>query len=191
MFQTPTEVAEYMCCMIPSGSVSILEPTPGEGNILQFLDAYQVTAPENYFDLQQSRFDCIVMNPPFSSKYVFGVPDSIDEKGMKIGYRILFDCMEMSDHVIALMPWFLILDSSVRLEKLVSYVLKSITALPRSTFEYARIQCCVFELHKGWNRPTEFRSFNFPKKRKRADDKIGVYYTPQEIKYNEKKNFTN
>lgn len=165
MFQTPPEVAEYMSQMIPEGVVTVLEPTPGEGNILRFLDDYETTAPENYFDLQQSRFDCIIMNPPFSSKYVFGVPETVEEKGMKIGYRILFECMEMSDHVIALMPWFLILDSSVRLERLKDYGLKSITALPRSTFEYARIQCCIFELHRGWKDETSFRTFKFPDKK--------------------------
>lgn len=167
MFQTPLEVAEYMCQLIPEETVTVLEPTPGEGNILKFLDGYETTAPENYFDLQPSRFDCVVMNPPFSSKYVFGVPETVEEKGMKIGYRILFECMEMSDHVIALMPWFLMLDSSVRLEKLKEYGIKSITALPRSTFEYARIQCCILELNRGWTEETQFRTFKFPEKKNR------------------------
>jgi type I restriction-modification system DNA methylase subunit len=164
-FQTPPEVVEYMCSMIPKGTISVLEPTPGEGNIVSILEDYDVTAPENFFDLQQNKFDCIIMNPPFSSKYAFGVPDTIQEKGMKIGYYILFRCMEMSNHVIALMPWFLILDSSVRLKILKDYGLKSITALPRSTFEYARIQCCIFELERGYKGITEFRIFEFKKRR--------------------------
>ena len=37
----------------------------------------------------------IVMNPPFSAKYAFGVPETIKETGMKIGYHILLKCMEM------------------------------------------------------------------------------------------------
>jgi hypothetical protein len=160
-FQTPLMVAKYMCDMIPSGAVEVLEPTPGDGNILKFLDGYQVTAPDNYFMLQHRRFDCVVMNPPFSSTYVFGQPDSYKETGMKIGYRLLFECMEMSDSVIALMPWFLILDSSVRLSKLKSFGIKSITALPRKTFQYARIQCAIFELQKGFAGTTMFHSFVF------------------------------
>lgn len=162
-FQTPPQVCEYMCSMIPEGTITILEPTPGEGNILKCLDGYLVTAPKNYFDLQHKKFDCIVMNPPFSAKYVFGQPEHVKDAGMKIGYRILFECMEMSDHVIALMPWFLILDSSVRLKLLNDFGLKSITALPRSTFQYARIQCCVFELSKGYKKETQFKIFNFTK----------------------------
>jgi len=182
MFQTPVEVAEYMCSLIPEHAQTVLEPTPGDGNIVQFLEDYQVTAPENYFDLLQQNFDCIIMNPPFSSKYVYGQPDTIEEKGMKIGYRILFECMAMSDHVIALMPWFLILDSSVRLEQLREYGLKSITALPRSTFRYARIQCCVFELHRGWKQETLFKTFKFPeKKSRRSLATSGSYFTPQTL----------
>lgn len=161
LFQTPPEVAKYMARLIPDNCVKVLEPTPGEGNILKFLEDYEVTAPSNYFELQKSKFDAVIMNPPFSAKYVFGQPENITETGMKIGYRILFECMEMSNHVIALMPWFLILDSTVRLKKLQEYGLKSITALPRSTFQYARIQCCIFELHRGWKEDTIFRTFEF------------------------------
>lgn len=79
---------------------------------------------------------------------------------MKIGYQILLDCMEMSDHVIALMPWFTLSDSDVRLRALKSYGMKSITALPRKTFEYARIQTVVIELEKGYQYPTEFRVYD-------------------------------
>ena len=176
-FQTPPEVVEYMCSMIPEGVITVLEPTPGEGNIVSMLDDYDVTAPDNFFDLQQNKFDCIIMNPPFSSKYVFGVPDTIQEKGMKIGYHILFKCMEMSDHVIALMPWFLILDSSVRLRMLKNYGLKSITALPRSTFEYARIQCCIFEMERGYKEEIHFRIFDFKKKRSRKGQTELIFST--------------
>jgi hypothetical protein len=164
LFQTPLPVAKYMCSLIPVGTVTILEPTCGNGNILSQLTDYKVTAPENYFELQRDRFDCIIMNPPFSMKYTYGVPDHYKkETGMKIGYRIFFECMEMSDNVIALMPWFLILDSTPRLNFLKSFGLKSITALPRSTFEYARIQCAIFELQKGFNGETIFKQFHFSK----------------------------
>jgi len=159
-FQTPPEVAKYMCSLIPVNTKSVLEPTPGIGNILQFLSGYQVTAPENFFALQPDRFDSIIMNPPFSSKYAFGVPEAFEHNGMRLGYYILTECMKMSDNIIALMPWFTISDSDVRLRYLKSFGLKSITALPRKTFQYARIQTCVFELQKGYTGDTLFRVFD-------------------------------
>ncbi len=81
-------------------------------------------------------------------------------KGMRLGYHILLECMQMSDNIIALMPWFTISDSDVRLRYLKDFGLKSITALPRKTFQYARIQTMVIELHKGWSGPTEFKVFD-------------------------------
>jgi type I restriction-modification system DNA methylase subunit len=41
LFQTPLEVAEFMAKMIPEDAVTVLEPTPGKGNILNFLDKYK------------------------------------------------------------------------------------------------------------------------------------------------------
>jgi len=159
-FQTPIQVAEYMCSLIPPGTRTVLEPTPGEGNILRYLEDYKVTAPDNFFALQKDRFDCVVMNPPFSSKYAYGVPDDFEHKGMRLGYYVLTECMKMSDHIIALMPWFTISDSDVRLRYLKWFGLKSITALPRKTFQYARIQTCVFELQKGYCEDTLFRVYD-------------------------------
>jgi hypothetical protein len=103
------------------------------------------------------------MNPPFSSKYTFGIPDELDMKGMRMGYYILTECMKMSDHIIALMPWFTISDSDVRLRYLKSFGLKSLTDLPRKTFQYARIQTCVFELKRGWNKNTVFQVYDLMK----------------------------
>ncbi|MBV5313799.1 MAG: hypothetical protein JZU47_10920 [Prolixibacteraceae bacterium] len=158
-FQTPTVVAEYMKSLIPEGVKTVLEPTPGEGNILAVLGDYEVTAPDNFFTLDPSRYDCIIMNPPFSTKYAFGVPDHVEESGLRLGYHILLECMKMSDNVIALMPLFTISDSDVRLRYLKQYGLKSITILPRKTFKYVRIQTAVFELIKGWSEPTIFEAF--------------------------------
>lgn len=158
-FQTPLDVAEYMRSLIPEGTSTILEPTPGEGNLLSVLDEYDVTAPVNFFELDPARFDCIVMNPPFSEKYAFGIPEDLNMKGMRLGYYILLQCMEMSDHIIALMPLFTISDSDVRLRYLKSFGMKSITILPRKTFKYVRIQTAVFELVKGWQQETTFHAF--------------------------------
>jgi len=162
-FQTPPEVCGYMCSMIPKDACIILEPTPGKGNILKALDNIErpilIQAPLNFFDLDKTiRYDAIVMNPPFSDKYAFGVPQDVQEKGMRLGYYILTECMKMSDHIIALMPWFTISDSDVRLRFLKQYGLKSITALPRKTFQYARIQTCIFELEKEFKGDTIFKT---------------------------------
>ena len=169
-FQTPIPVAEYMVSLIPYGVRTVLEPTPGHGNIVKCLSDYEVYAPFDYFTIPKSlKVDCVVMNPPFSDKYVFGMPDDWKEKGMKAGYRMLWECMDRTDNVIALMPWFLILDSTLRLTRLHEYGLRSITALPRSTFHYARIQCMIIHLQRGWGGSTEFRQFCFSKQGKKEN----------------------
>lgn len=166
-FQTPLEVCEYMVDMIPPSAVTILEPTPGLGNILHVLKQYpryEVTDAEDFFLLDYSkRYDCIIMNPPFTAKsaYMKNAPHGVEVRGMKLGYYILLKCMEMSDNVIALMPWFTIADSDVRMRTLKGWGIKSLTALPRKTFEFARIQTCVIELEKGYKPETIFKTFNF------------------------------
>ena len=166
-FQTPLKVCEYMVEMVPPGAVTILEPTPGLGNIVSVLKQfpqYKVTAADDFFlfDTTQ-RFDCIVMNPHFTAKsaYMANAPEGAETKGMKLGYHILLQCMEMSDNVIALMPWLTIADSDVRMRKLKGYGIKSLTALPRKTFEFARIQTVIIELVKGHKPETIFRTFDF------------------------------
>jgi type I restriction-modification system DNA methylase subunit len=159
-FQTPPEVCRYMVSLLPPGCQTILEPTPGKGNIVRYLSDYQVTAPADYFLLDKTnRFDGVVMNPPFStgSAILDNAPAKYhNEKGMKLGYRILNDCMQMSDTIIALMPWFTLTDSDVRLRFLHKFGLRSVTALPRKTFEYSRIQTCILELNKGFTGKTMF-----------------------------------
>jgi hypothetical protein len=164
-FQTPPEICKYMASLIPTGTVTVLEPTPGDGNIVSCLNGYQVTAPEDFFLLKNKRFDAIIMNPPFSSKYanMENAPANINKHGMRLGYHILTSCMQMSDIIIALMPWFTLSDSDVRLRFLKSYGMKSLTALPRKTFEYARIQTVVIELQKGYKGETTFKVYDLLK----------------------------
>lgn len=159
-FQTPPDVCKYMASLIPVGVKTILEPTPGIGNIVRELTGYDVTAPSNFFDLKPHRFDCIVTNPPFSAKFAFGVPDSMLKDGMRLGYSILTECMKMSDNVIALMPWFTLSDSDVRLRSLKKWGMISVTALPRKTFQYARIQTVVIQLQKGYKGETAFKVYD-------------------------------
>jgi type I restriction-modification system DNA methylase subunit len=162
-FQTPDYVANYMASLIPNNVKTILEPTPGIGNIVKSIKnkgPYDITAADDFFKLDTlEKYDCIVMNPPFSSKYAFGVPESFQGKGMRLGYYILTECMKMSDHIIALMPWFTLSDSDIRLRFLKSFGIKSLTSLPRKTFNYARIQTVVIELDKGYTGNTIFKVF--------------------------------
>lgn len=163
-YQTPLLICDYMTSLVPNDAKKVLEPTPGIGNLKSSLErsGYKVTAPQDYFLLKKQRFDAVVMNPPFSSKYAImkNAPVGIDKHGMRLGYHILTECMEMSDIVIALMPWFTISDSDVRLRFLKDYGLKSLTALPRKTFEYARIQTVILELRKGHKKETVFKVFD-------------------------------
>jgi type I restriction-modification system DNA methylase subunit len=163
-FQTPPSICRYMASLVPIGMKTVLEPTPGIGNIVTALTekGFEVTAPQDFFLLGIKKFDAIVMNPPFSSKYAFmeNSPLGLNKQGMRLGYYILTECMNMSNNVIALMPWFTISDSDVRLRYLKDYGLKSLTALPRSTFKYARIQTVVIELQKGYTSPTQFNVYD-------------------------------
>lgn len=164
-FQTPIEVVEFMLSMVPKETKTILEPTPGIGNIVKALRNrnYDVTAPEDFFLLKKQMFDCILMNPPFSSKsaYMQNAPHGAETKGMKLGYYILKQCMEMSKNVIALMPWYTIADSDIRLNYLRNYGIKSLTHLPRKTFQYARIQTVIIELEKDYTGEIIFHVFKF------------------------------
>lgn len=162
-FQTPRDVCKYMVALVPDGTVTVLEPSPGVGNIVRELKGFDVTATTDFFLLDKSlRFDCVVMNPPFSTKYALmeNAPADFQHKGMRLGYYFLTECMKLSDRVIALMPWFTISDSDIRLRALKDYGLRSITALPRRTFEYARIQTCVLELHRGYSGSCEFKVYD-------------------------------
>lgn len=160
-FQTPTPVCRLMVSMVPFGVKRVLEPTPGVGNLVRCLSEYEVVAPYDYFLMKRERFDCVVMNPPFSTRSAFGVPSGFEDSGMRLGYEILRECMTMSDNVIALMPWFTLIDSDHRMRDLKKYGIVSITSLPRKTFKYARIQTCVLNLRKGFREETVFKVFNY------------------------------
>lgn len=161
-FQTPSNVCKHMAGMLPPGIKTVLEPTPGEGNLVRALIDYDVTAPDDFFLLDPAaRFDAIVMNPPFSAATAFmqNAPTDIKAPGMKLGYYILQECMQRTDTVIALMPWFTLIDSDTRQRGLKKFGLVSITALPRKTFEYTRIQTVILHLHRGWRQETTFKIF--------------------------------
>lgn len=166
-FQTPPSVCRYMASLIPESARTVLEPTPGQGNLVQAVidrGLHTVTAAEDFFLVDKRLwFDCIIMNPPFSSKSAIldNAPVEINTRGMRAGYYILQECMKMSDNIIALMPWFTLLDSDVRMRHITRFGLKSLTPLPRKTFSYSRIQTVVLNLERGYSGTTIMVTKNF------------------------------
>ncbi len=144
-FQTPEHICEYMASFLPNQAGSILEPTAGKGNLVKSLYRKgNVTAPENFFTMEKQQFDWIVMNPPFTP--------------MAQGYKILYSCMEMSDQIIALMPWLTMINGEKRTKDIMRFGLKSITHLPRTTFKGSRVQTCILEMSKGYIGDTLFKT---------------------------------
>ncbi|MFZ1704336.1 MAG: hypothetical protein WAT79_08310 [Saprospiraceae bacterium] len=148
-FQTPKIVADYMASLMPDQCGIILEPTPGIGNLVEAAKHKgDVFSPLNFEDIPSgARYDWAIMNPPFTP--------------MKEGYRYLKEVMEMTDNIIALLPWFILINSERRRNDIVEFGLASITHLPRKTFPGCRIQCCVLEMNKGYKGITSFKSFGW------------------------------
>jgi len=145
-FQTPEKVCNYMSSFLPNDAGTILEPTSGLGNLVKALKQKgNVIAPQDFFDMKKQRFDWVVMNPPFSP--------------MSKGYQILYECMEMSDNIIALMPWLTMINGQKRTNDIIEFGLVSITHLPRSIFNGARVQTCILQMSKGYNGKTEFLNY--------------------------------
>lgn len=144
-FQTPENVCKYMTSFLPENAGLILEPTPGKGNLVKILEQYgKVYAPKDFYEIKNLKFDWIVMNPPFTP--------------MKQGYEILYKCMEMTDNIIALMPYLAIINGEKRTQDIMNWGLKSITHLPRSTFKGSRVQTCILEMKRGFNNDTIFKT---------------------------------
>ena len=150
-FQTHPVLCRYMASLIPNGSITVLEPTKGEGNLVKELRrSYNVTAPNDFFQMKKKKFDCIVMNPPFSIQYTYGLPNELNKKGFQVGYYILKTCMEMSNNIIALLPWFILTNSENRMKEIVGWGLKSVCIVPRRWFPGSRASCCILTLKKGY-----------------------------------------
>jgi hypothetical protein len=149
-FQTPIEVANYMVGMTYCYQNGyILEPTPGNGNIVNAIKQYDlkpVVPDGDFWEMEHKRkYGAVVMNPPFTP--------------MKLGYKFLYKCMELSDEIVALMPWLTIINGEKRTNDIMNFGLKSITHLPRSIFKGSRVQCCILHMNKGWDEPTVFYKY--------------------------------
>lgn len=146
-FQTPDWVCRLMVLRIPLSAKSILEPTPGEGNLVraiqqQFPDAV-VYSPEHFEKFDMHQVDCIVANPPFTP--------------MKVGYQLLEKFFELSYNIIIIMPWLAIINSQARTERYIENGLKQVIHLPRSAFPRARVQTCILVFEVGYCGTIEFR----------------------------------
>lgn len=163
-FQTPRPVCKYMASFIKpadSGLVSVLEPTPGAGNLLAEIMAIKGVAPyytegdfwkmDHYSGLLQKerKYDYVVMNPPFTP--------------MAEAFVFLEACMKLSDNIICLLPWFILINSDRRFEAIKNFGLVSVTHLPRKTFPSCRIQCVVLELKRDYTGPMELKYYDAEK----------------------------
>ncbi|MFX0183859.1 MAG: hypothetical protein ACFE95_12315 [Candidatus Hodarchaeota archaeon] len=151
-FQTPFWCCEYMASLLESNIHTILEPTPGKGNLVKILNKHfpQVLTPQgNFWDLINSEhygsasWDAVVMNPPATP--------------MQNAYNILYECMKYTDRIVALMPWLTIINSQKRTKDILDFGLISITHLPRSTFPGSRIQTCVLNMKKNYEKEIKFK----------------------------------
>lgn len=144
-FQTPDYICKYMSSFLPDKAGSILEPTPGKGNLIKYLQKKgNVIYSNDFWNMEHIYYDWIVMNPPFTP--------------MKKGYDILYKCMEMSNNIIALMPYLTIINGEKRTNDIMSFGLKSITHLPRSVFKGSRVQTCILEMEKDYKGDTIFKT---------------------------------
>lgn len=163
-FQTPPIVCRYMVSLLGVSAWHVLEPTPGNGNLVKALkeDGREVTAAGNFWDLDFTcRYDAVVCNLPFSGRTFLHTPAYIASEGMEVYYKALGMVLELSPHLVALVPWFTIIDSDKRVKSLIDQGLRSVTHLPRKTFPGARITCCVIDIHKRYKGPMEFKYLTF------------------------------
>ena len=156
-FQTPPIIAEYMASLISGvGPYRIIEPHPGDGNLVaaarKLSKHNDVYAPKRFENIPfGKRFDWAIMNPPFTP--------------MAVGYQYLKDVMQITDNIIALMPWLTLINSDRRTKELIDWGLVSVTHLPRKSFPGARVQCCVMHLNRLYGseqkEATIFKYFNW------------------------------
>ncbi len=137
-FQTPEWVSEIMVDLIPGQPETILEPTPGAGNLVKAIGkrfSSVIYTPDRFEEFNKERVDCIVANPPFTP--------------MSEGYRLLENMFDRSDNIIILMPWLAIINSEQRTKSYIERGLKYIVHLPRNAFKGSRVQTCILVFEKG------------------------------------------
>ena len=161
--QTPLYICRYMISMIPDRVTTILDPTPGKGNLIKLLnDRFIITAPDNFFEWNQQKVDCVIMNPPFTANDTNfnNAPEYVKKlTGSKIVHYFLFQMMNISENIIAIVPWYTIINSKKRTNYIKNFGMISVTNLPRSVFKRSLIQTCVLQLKKGYQGETIFKQY--------------------------------
>jgi len=139
-FQTPKWVCELMVDEVEGDPKKVLEPTPGEGNLVdaitQRYPKAQVIKPERFEALGIERVDYVIANPPFTPT--------------KVGYRMLERMFLFSGEVIVLMPWVALINGEKRTKKYLNKGLKKVIHLPRHAFPGARVQTCILIFNEGY-----------------------------------------
>lgn len=133
-----------MASLLTGKEAHICEPTPGAGNLVKALGqkwgVTKVICPDKYEDFWKWRhkdhpYDSYVMNPPFHPATQ--------------GYSFLYHALKKARKVVALMPWWTLINSEKRTKLLVESGLHKIIHLPRSVFPGARIQTCIMAIDKS------------------------------------------
>lgn len=141
-FQTPEWLCDFMASAVHGYPNKILEPTPGNGNLIRAIkkkhpNAHILTPEGDFMKMDICNVDFVIANPPFTP--------------MTLGYDMLDRFFEFSGNVIALMPWLTVINSEKRLDRLKSYGLREIIHLPRSVFSGSWVQTCILMFTKGYS----------------------------------------
>lgn len=146
--QTPEWLCKEMASRVPGWVETILEPTPGDGNLTRALlpGNYSLTLPRDIFSYRGS-WDCVVMNPPFSPG--------------KLCNEILEKVMSATDYIITVLLWTNLTASDKRFKRIQEFGLKRVTHLPRRTFGNST-QCCLLEMQRGFGKECIFDALQHP-----------------------------
>lgn len=142
-FQTPEWVCDYMTSLVYRTQGTILEPTPGKGNLTKSIKKHHpnasiITPDGDFLDMPIRKVSAVIANPPFTP--------------MSKGYKMLNRFFEFSGSVVVLMPWLTVINSEKRLNCLKEPGLFKIVHLPRRVFKGSRVQTCILvfgEDHSG------------------------------------------
>jgi len=141
-FQTPEWVCDIMVSLIDGDPKAILEPTPGQGNMVKSIRKRfhkpHICSPACDFLIFSTHipFDYVIANPPFTP--------------MRLGYQMLEHMFDFSTEVITIMPWLTIINSEKRSKWLVDRGLQKIIHLPRRAFKGSRVQTCILKFTKDY-----------------------------------------
>lgn len=145
-FQTPDVVCDLMVSMIEGNPNVILEPTPGQGNLVRAIKKRfpnaKILAPKDIFSFNPDcDIDWIISNPPFSP--------------MIRGFEFLQMFKQWTNNIIILLPWNLLINSRIRTKWFYDNGVCEIHHLPRSVFKGSRVQTCIVKMTNAKRRFTK------------------------------------